>query len=126
MILFALQKSKDSKKGPVVILSITYRGVKFIDAASKVTTSNVRGASHSFVPFIESSTSPLLDHSSRARDPEHLLCRPGPGRPVHVRLHHQGPEERPPFLSCLQHGRGGKSWQTLNFFKIPLPKTVSR
>lgn len=30
------QKSKDSKKGPVVILSITYRGVKFIDAATKV------------------------------------------------------------------------------------------
>ncbi|MEQ2158277.1 hypothetical protein GOODEAATRI_010563, partial [Goodea atripinnis] len=28
-------KSKDSKKGPVVILSITYRGVKFIDAATK-------------------------------------------------------------------------------------------
>lgn len=31
-----LQKSKDSRKGPVVILSITYRGVKFIDAATKV------------------------------------------------------------------------------------------
>ncbi|XP_038126482.1 ankyrin repeat and SAM domain-containing protein 1A isoform X4 [Cyprinodon tularosa] len=30
-----IRKSKDSKKGPVVILSITYRGVKFIDAASK-------------------------------------------------------------------------------------------
>uniref|UniRef100_A0AAQ6IBH1 Ankyrin repeat and sterile alpha motif domain containing 1Ab n=1 Tax=Anabas testudineus TaxID=64144 RepID=A0AAQ6IBH1_ANATE len=30
-----VQKSKDSKKGPVVILSITYRGVKFIDAATK-------------------------------------------------------------------------------------------
>ncbi|XP_053723314.1 ankyrin repeat and SAM domain-containing protein 1A isoform X4 [Synchiropus splendidus] len=28
-------KSKDSRKGPVVILSITYRGVKFIDAATK-------------------------------------------------------------------------------------------
>uniref|UniRef100_A0A3B3U3M8 Ankyrin repeat and SAM domain-containing protein 1A-like n=1 Tax=Poecilia latipinna TaxID=48699 RepID=A0A3B3U3M8_9TELE len=30
-----IRKSKDSKKGPVVILSITYRGVKFIDAATK-------------------------------------------------------------------------------------------
>ncbi|XP_019712760.1 ankyrin repeat and SAM domain-containing protein 1A isoform X1 [Hippocampus comes] len=30
-----IRKSKDSRKGPVVILSITYRGVKFIDAASK-------------------------------------------------------------------------------------------
>lgn len=34
--LYLFQKSKDSKKGPVVILSITYRGVKFIDAATKV------------------------------------------------------------------------------------------
>ncbi|XP_023180900.1 ankyrin repeat and SAM domain-containing protein 1A-like isoform X5 [Xiphophorus maculatus] len=31
-----IRKSKDSKKGPVVILSITYRGVKFIDAATKM------------------------------------------------------------------------------------------
>uniref|UniRef100_A0A667WKL7 Ankyrin repeat and sterile alpha motif domain containing 1A n=1 Tax=Myripristis murdjan TaxID=586833 RepID=A0A667WKL7_9TELE len=30
-----IRKSKDSRKGPVVILSITYRGVKFIDAATK-------------------------------------------------------------------------------------------
>lgn len=30
-----IRKSKDSRKGPVVILSITYRGVKFIDSASK-------------------------------------------------------------------------------------------
>ncbi|KAM6980871.1 ankyrin repeat and SAM domain-containing protein 1A [Aplochiton taeniatus] len=30
-----IRKSKDSKKGPVVILSITYRGVKFIDAATQ-------------------------------------------------------------------------------------------
>lgn len=30
-----IRKSKDSRKGPVIILSITYRGVKFIDAASK-------------------------------------------------------------------------------------------
>ncbi|XP_031727546.1 ankyrin repeat and SAM domain-containing protein 1A isoform X6 [Anarrhichthys ocellatus] len=30
-----IRKSKDSRKGPVVILSITYRGVKFIDAAMK-------------------------------------------------------------------------------------------
>lgn len=35
------QKSKDSRKGPVVILSITYRGVKFIDAATKVIGKNV-------------------------------------------------------------------------------------
>ena len=35
-LLGPLQKSKDSRKGPVVILSITYRGVKFIDAATKV------------------------------------------------------------------------------------------
>lgn len=35
-LLCPLQKSKDSRKGPVVILSITYRGVKFIDAATKV------------------------------------------------------------------------------------------
>ncbi|KAM3877768.1 ankyrin repeat and SAM domain-containing protein 1A [Diretmus argenteus] len=33
--LSQIMKSKDSKKGPVVILSITYRGVKFIDAATK-------------------------------------------------------------------------------------------
>ncbi|XP_049590643.1 ankyrin repeat and SAM domain-containing protein 1A isoform X2 [Syngnathus scovelli] len=31
-----IRKSKDSRKGPVVILSITYRGVKFIDAATKI------------------------------------------------------------------------------------------
>uniref|UniRef100_A0A3Q2YJB1 Ankyrin repeat and sterile alpha motif domain containing 1Ab n=1 Tax=Hippocampus comes TaxID=109280 RepID=A0A3Q2YJB1_HIPCM len=31
----ACAKIRDSRKGPVVILSITYRGVKFIDAASK-------------------------------------------------------------------------------------------
>ncbi|XP_060775306.1 ankyrin repeat and SAM domain-containing protein 1A isoform X2 [Neoarius graeffei] len=30
-----IRKSKDHRKGPVIILSITYRGVKFIDAASK-------------------------------------------------------------------------------------------
>ncbi|XP_072540962.1 ankyrin repeat and SAM domain-containing protein 1A isoform X3 [Salminus brasiliensis] len=30
-----IRKSKDHRKGPVVILSITYRGVKFIDAATK-------------------------------------------------------------------------------------------
>ncbi|XP_062329645.1 ankyrin repeat and SAM domain-containing protein 1A isoform X2 [Osmerus eperlanus] len=30
-----IRKSKDSKKGPVVILSITYKGVRFIDAATK-------------------------------------------------------------------------------------------
>uniref|UniRef100_H3DLS4 Ankyrin repeat and sterile alpha motif domain containing 1Ab n=1 Tax=Tetraodon nigroviridis TaxID=99883 RepID=H3DLS4_TETNG len=30
-----IRKSKDSRKGPFVILSITYRGVKFIDAATK-------------------------------------------------------------------------------------------
>ncbi|XP_062420118.1 ankyrin repeat and SAM domain-containing protein 1A isoform X6 [Pungitius pungitius] len=30
-----IRKSKDARKGPVVILSITYRGVKFIDAATK-------------------------------------------------------------------------------------------
>uniref|UniRef100_A0A3Q3WXC8 Uncharacterized protein n=1 Tax=Mola mola TaxID=94237 RepID=A0A3Q3WXC8_MOLML len=31
----ACAKIRDSRKGPVVILSITYRGVKFIDAATK-------------------------------------------------------------------------------------------
>uniref|UniRef100_A0A8B9HAS9 Ankyrin repeat and sterile alpha motif domain containing 1Ab n=1 Tax=Astyanax mexicanus TaxID=7994 RepID=A0A8B9HAS9_ASTMX len=30
-----IRKSKDHRKGPVIILSITYRGVKFIDAATK-------------------------------------------------------------------------------------------
>ncbi|KAM9482220.1 ankyrin repeat and SAM domain-containing protein 1A isoform 2-T2 [Clarias gariepinus] len=30
-----IRKSKDHRKGPVIILSITYKGVKFIDAASK-------------------------------------------------------------------------------------------
>ncbi|XP_030633084.1 ankyrin repeat and SAM domain-containing protein 1A [Chanos chanos] len=30
-----IRKSKDHRKGPVVILSITYKGVKFIDAATK-------------------------------------------------------------------------------------------
>ncbi|XP_056128698.1 ankyrin repeat and SAM domain-containing protein 1A isoform X2 [Lampris incognitus] len=30
-----IRKSKDSRKGPLIILSITYRGVKFIDAATK-------------------------------------------------------------------------------------------
>uniref|UniRef100_A0A674NRK0 Ankyrin repeat and sterile alpha motif domain containing 1Ab n=1 Tax=Takifugu rubripes TaxID=31033 RepID=A0A674NRK0_TAKRU len=30
-----IRKSKDSRKGPVVILSITYKGVKFINAATK-------------------------------------------------------------------------------------------
>lgn len=35
------QKSKDSRKGPVVILSITYRGVKFIDAATKVSDTSL-------------------------------------------------------------------------------------
>lgn len=32
-----LQKSKDHRKGPVIVLHITYRGVKFVDAATKVT-----------------------------------------------------------------------------------------
>ncbi|XP_035379937.1 ankyrin repeat and SAM domain-containing protein 1A isoform X2 [Electrophorus electricus] len=30
-----IRKSKDHRKGPVIILSITYRGVRFIDAATK-------------------------------------------------------------------------------------------
>ncbi|XP_062852756.1 ankyrin repeat and SAM domain-containing protein 1A [Trichomycterus rosablanca] len=30
-----IRKSKDHRKGPVIVLSITYRGVKFIDAATK-------------------------------------------------------------------------------------------
>lgn len=41
ILLFLPQKSKDSRKGPVVILSITYRGVKFIDAATKVVCTSV-------------------------------------------------------------------------------------
>uniref|UniRef100_A0A8C1PK49 Ankyrin repeat and sterile alpha motif domain containing 1Ab n=1 Tax=Cyprinus carpio TaxID=7962 RepID=A0A8C1PK49_CYPCA len=31
-----IRKSKDHRKGPVIILNITYRGVKFVDAATKV------------------------------------------------------------------------------------------
>ncbi|XP_051567916.1 ankyrin repeat and SAM domain-containing protein 1A-like [Myxocyprinus asiaticus] len=30
-----IRKSKDHRKGPVIILNITYRGVKFVDAATK-------------------------------------------------------------------------------------------
>lgn len=35
------QKSKDHRKGPVIILNITYKGVKFVDAATKVKASSL-------------------------------------------------------------------------------------
>lgn len=56
----------------------------------------------------------LAEHHRRARDPKYLLRRPGPGGPVHVCLHHQGPADQPPLLPCLQHSGRGKDDRTVS------------
>lgn len=116
------QKSKDSKKGPVVILSITYRGVKFIDAATKVR--QIYGVcmykmmcSTRILVIVWLLYAPTLlfllspsDHSCRAWDQEHFMCCSRPRWPLHFCIHHQGSEEWSPFLPRLQHcGSGGWS-----------------
>lgn len=119
--LYLFQKSKDSKKGPVVILSITYRGVKFIDAATKVMgiidywpVQCKRCCRLSHCPLVVDSHLALtsflssLDYSSRTWDQEHLMCRARPRWPLHICIHYQGSEERPPLLSCLQHCGSGE------------------
>lgn len=58
-------------------------------------------------------SSPVLlsgaEHHCGARDPEHLVCSPGPRGLVHVCLHHQGPADEPPLLPCVQHSGRGKT-----------------
>lgn len=89
-------------------LSISHRGVQFIDIVSHVSFSYSNPSDGSQI--ILSSYVDAIGNDLRTRNPQHRLCLPGLGRSVAFRVHHQGREPEHALLSRFQCGRNGNAY----------------